>query len=497
MKNTKNHLKSKIFLASSLLQLVFSGPAMALLAPRLQPQEDIKTNTGTQIESITLHANSDQKPLLLVHQKRSIDLIVPKAGNKSDLNLLQSRGITLDLLNQVFSKHSQSLEDYYFIDYFSHGYKDFKPEDVFKRSIVLKDETRYWTAIVPRDFIVNDIIVQRQWFDNEVGTHGQIRFKLNTPLLLFPQTEVHQAWNFSDIRDFTTDTDYTKPNSQWKNRVSDFYDRPQLLPGDLIYALMAIRYEGGPQNWDTASGLTGVFGIAYTLTSTDHMAVYQAGSDYVEQIRIKSPKDNGKAVLTAALRDANSRREKDIYHLIFNSCITTVLRVLSFGYDLDQAKISDKYSFNPYRFIENLKPITDTTVNLPSLNQEYASSVQKATLTPQVQSHLAQIQTDEFDLAARSFAKEILDLNYAELNYTIQVAGLAAPEIKKGTDPKMAIAQAQQTLGQNRILPPEGLQAKLQSKVMGISAVLKSNPQFLSLISKMTPKETPSAEIKP
>lgn len=437
--------------------LVSYGQALEKV-PRLQPEQNLLANIGGMVAPITIKANSKERPKVLVHQVRSLDLMYPQRY-AADSQAIANRGITLDLLKTFFKISRASFDDFYFVDYFAHGYKNLTEKDLLKTIITPVFEARHWTAVIPKSAIVNNIYVQREWFSGTIGTHGQIRFKLNTPILLFPRAKKSVgAWPKNSIIDLSTSIENDSTKSIWKKRFTVLDDQPLAIPGDINFALFSARYEGGPQEWSAAPTLGGAFAITYTLNSTDHLVVYGATHDYVEQIELVDATSKGSLVLANALSFANRRNERNVYHLIFNSCITVVMKMLGYAYDFSGLNM-DEYSFNPYRFIENLKPITLSPVK--SLNEEYGSPILAPILDETTKKYMDEAQTDIFDLAVRRTAYYLLSFNYDEINYMLSVLKVVQAKINYGANETEAIESSITEAEQAGLVMPASLQKKI------------------------------------
>lgn len=442
--------------------------------PRLAKQQVLNIFTGDQVQEVTLKANVDSEPELITTQKKTIVLLDSKAlseENKQLLSnvLLASGSLTLDL-NQ-----------YYIIDYFSHGFEKIKNKSDLSQNLELYDRANYWVALLPKKAVALKTIPQMEWFKEGIGGHGQIRYQLDQDLILVKRQllEKNMTTNTKSREQKILIKDLTQEN--WTSRI---LTRSTVIkiPGDLTFTLMAIRYEGGPTEWGAASGLTGVFANALTFTSTDHIALMQLQKNYVEQVELKDSVRLGTQSLHYALNYASQTQENEIYHLIFNSCINAAFKVLS-----GEGKIYSSlniYNFNPYTFLDQFNDLKTQSI-VPSLNQEYAYGTQVRPMNKQIEPFIKVAKTTEFERFIRQFAFLNLDLNYAEMMHLMNLTQELLTKTKNKqielNEESIKKAIGEYLVRNNIQVTPE-LKERLDRKGLQMLELLKGNTHFLKLL---------------
>lgn len=385
--------------------------AYSVESANLKTQENINIRLGFQgsaVQSVTLKANDSSQPELILNQKRTLELLDQKVHS----NLLKLADINFEKIKTLFAEagvssiQATSLDDFYIVNEFHHGIKKIqKPEEIYSTNISYKDDAQFWIAVIPKSSIVSNISVQTEWFGEGIGAHGQIRFKLNTPVLLFPKT----ASNSGTLNLL---------NSNWKERLTADTSKIQIVPGDLVFTLMVNRYVGGPDVWGPQTGLTGVFGNAYGLASMDHMALVETHENVLKEISLQDPSTKGQKVFEFALKNANQLGQGHIYNLIFNSCITTAMQTL---YSNGEGYNVDPYAFNPYNFTQSIQSFRKIEEPETNLNETYGSPLSKVEIMPSVQSKINIIKQPQFDSMIKSVAFQLLDFNYEELQIIIEI----------------------------------------------------------------------------
>ena len=460
--------KSQIFAAISLSVLTLNSVAHAQLkeAPaRLSPTDTLNVMVNGQSQNITLQAENQNKPLLNVNLKRSIRLLDTELEIKEFL----AQGITLKQIQSAFALRGfaqiKSFQDLIIIKNYAHGVKGFAKADIFKKEVSESSSANFWYAVLPKNAKVMRALVQRDWFSEGAGAHGQVRYILNSPVLLVPQEVKPKN---SQIVDAT--------RSDWKSHFTIENNIPHLAPADMVYSLYAIRYQNGPSTWDLFTGLGGVFANAYTLASTAHNVVYLAKDDLVEQHDLINPQTLGTKSFLASLKRSDEYKEQRIYHLIFNSCITEMNRALyaeGQGYPLRELGIKSS-DFNPYTFVEKLAPVLSKTA-VPSLNQEFGSDLKSKALNPQVEKNIALVQSPEFETVVHNIALEALNLSYKELVEIGQAFSQLQKAAQSGQGPQLSeinsVEKAKQILASMGFKPSD--------KQARILLSLASNPHFM------------------
>lgn len=367
---------------------------------------DVYFNSNAVATSVLLKANNDQRPLLRTNLKRSIRLVDSQLERAEFLK----QGISLAQINELFKSYGhgriESFNDLYVIKNFANGIDGFKEDAIYKRSMKETDQTNFWYAVIPRDVVVEQILAQREWFVEGVGTHGQLRFKLDSPILLIPQDKA--------VNSRIGIVDMTKSN--WKKRFSVDQNTAHLIPGDMVYSMMALRYTGGPADWSFLTGIGGAFANAYTLSSIAHNVTYLAGENFVEQHALINPKTLGTITLKSVFARANKFGERNIYHLIFNSCITEMNAALyaeGKAYPIQQIGAQPS-NFNSYSFIESLAPLYQNK-EIKSLNSEFDSPVLQKFVSPNLEKSMDYIQQPAFDTFVQEITYKLSPLTYNDL----------------------------------------------------------------------------------
>lgn len=429
----------------------------------LSTRQVLNIYTGKEITMATLMANDQNLPPLITTQKKSIQLVDPASLQSEQRAYLQT------LID------GRDLNKFYLVDYFAHGYEKMKKASDIELSLELMDKAKLWLALIPKDVVVKNIYLQTEWFKEGVGGHAQIRYQLNQDITLIDRAlltaDAKTQLKNLKLQDFT--------KTDWKTR---FLTNESVIkiPGDITFTLMAIRYEGGPEDWGAISGLTGAFANALTFTSTDHIAVMQGRENFIEQLQLNNAKINGTKTLHYALNYSNGTQEKEIYHLIFNSCINASLRVLASAY-----KDINIFKFNPYTFSEQFAKLK-TSQQPQSLNQEYETATQVRYIAPKVAPYLNIIQSPQFEVFVQQFAYKNLDLNYEEMSHLFEIGKILIFKIKAGQlDPlnkKQIEAEVSKYMMDNKIPLTPDLKAKLDRKSQEMLALAKENLNFLILL---------------
>ena len=469
--------KSQVFAAITLSVLTLNSVAHAQLkeAPaRLSPSDSLSVMVNGQSQNIVLHAENQNKPLLNVNLKRSIRLL----DTELEINEFLAQGITLKQIQSTFALRGfaqiKSFQDLIVIKNYAHGVKGFTKSDIFKKDVTENSSANFWYAVLPKNAKVMRAMVQRDWFSEGAGAHGQVRYILNSPVLLVPQEAKLKNIQIVDAT-----------RADWKSHFTIESNVPHLAPADMVYSLYAIRYQNGPNKWDLFTGLGGVFANAYTLASTAHNVVYLAKDDLVEQHDLISPQTLGTKSFLASLKRSDEYKEQRIYHLIFNSCITEMNRALyaeGQGYPLRDLGIQSS-DFNPYTFVEKLEPVLSKTP-VPSLNQEFGSALKSKAINPQVEKNIALVQSAEFETVIHNIALEALSLSYKELLEIGSAFSQLQTAAQSGQGPKLSdintVEKAVQVL--------TGMGIKPSEKQARILLSLASNPNFMQAVQALIQK---------
>lgn len=434
----------------SCFSLFFLLPAQSadhVETSRLSPKQTVQIMRGGKNLSVLLTANDTSKPLLNTKIKQSIR-VVNNDIEKAEFFAVagSTAGIRQFFRNYDFKLRGRFFDDFIVVKNFTHGMEDFTESDLSVKKINDSQRANYWYMVVPKQVKVQEIFVQRDWFSSGLGTHGQLRFKLNSPLLLIPQNVSESAKASQKIEDLT------------KNRWQDqFLAKPFssiAIPGDLVYSLFALRYQGGPDDWSFMTGIGGAFANAYTLSSVSHNLVYLGTGDYVEQNALIEPETLGTRTFFSVLERSNNFAEKNIYHLIFNSCITEMNAALSAkgkGYPLQKLGVQST-SFNPYRFKELLKPLfKNQNGEDMSMNEEFNFGPKEKSIHPQVAQFKLLAESKELDEKITSVALQLSPLTYKELLILEQTVKRVEGELKTSQSPDVTSGDLplnQEQLGQ-------------------------------------------------
>jgi hypothetical protein len=307
---------------------------------------------GTDTRDVVLHSNLPGSQLHTL-EKRSIRVIDP-----ADYTTF---GISEENIQKALKNENFALDQNVVIANFAHG---FFAERVAK----------YYVAILPKHPTVNQVIAHEEHFIQGAGSHYQVRYKIEEPIVLVPQTETPKANWYESLPQFS---------ATQKGSMKDY--APKIIEGDFIYSLFAIRTEGGEQDWDPIRGITGQYANSYGFTSTMHLAVLQTDHNYVEQFLIKVPHEELESrditqaqifqnIYEFMLKNSAEKLEKDIYNSVFSSCITAALEALyAEGKGLSKINIRE---FNPYKIKDHLIENGYLAQELETLNKEFDAPIQ-------------------------------------------------------------------------------------------------------------------------
>ncbi|MGZ3726553.1 MAG: lipoprotein N-acyltransferase Lnb domain-containing protein [Pseudobdellovibrio sp.] len=282
----------------------------------------------------------NRKDLMLYADKPS-DILI--SGQKKSLTVVapQDQLLTNDQILKLYSTQLGSSAD------LTQGFKVYgnfidgiKGKKAFDK-VELTDQADMWQMVLLNSEQVQESILHLEWFNSGIGGHAQIRFKLSQPILLISQDDPSQT--------------------KW-------------ISGDIVYTLMALRTVNGNPDWGVATGLTGAFANSYSMATAAHMAAIQTNLDngsYVEQYQLKLSPMQNQSLLSNVLLVGSQAQEKEVYNLIYNSCIQAAMRALK---SVDSRV--DEWEFNPYMVLSDLQALGLIEKQLPSVNQEFNSPVQ-------------------------------------------------------------------------------------------------------------------------
>ena len=291
--------------------------------------------------------------VLLRNEKRSIRLLSRQQ--------IEDYEITLDKINKVLKTKATDLKQFYIFANFINGYNQTEIIGDYE-----KKDAQFWIAIIAKDNKVANIIMQEEQFHKGVGSHFQLRFILNDPILLLPQDKSGDGKWAQQVDDLTGLDITDKKIQQIRS--------PFLMKGDIVYSLNAVRTENGPKSWGIVEGGLGSFANSLGVYSTTHVSYNQTQDNVVRQYQIKFDKEKGQKIFAYALNQSSQVMEKSIYHTIHNACHTTALEALhANGQGLEFNPYED---FNPYRIILGLQKKGIITNELETINKIFKAAVQ-------------------------------------------------------------------------------------------------------------------------
>lgn len=331
-------------------------------------------------KDLTLYSQNPSDTIV-VNQKRSLLAVAPSdqlISTERMMSLFKSeltKTMSAEAADQILQPGLKVFTN--FID----GIKNHQAFD----KVELSDSAQMWQMVIPNSAQVQKSILHLEWFSTGIGGHAQIRFKLNTPLLLISLDAPHEV---------------------------------KFIQGDIVYALMALRTEHGSKFWGPVTGLTGAFANTYMVASSAHMASIQTNTSngsVVDQYELKLSSAQNQNLLNYALTNGERAKEHEIYNLIYNSCIQAALRAIK----TVDARV-DAYEFNPYEVVPDLQQLGLIKAQLPTVNQEFHSPVQSLQTTENAK-NLALVQklrplmpSPVFSESLRLLAEVIIEDRWSE-----------------------------------------------------------------------------------
>jgi len=331
-------------------------------------------------------------------------------------------------------------------------------------NVEVQDQAEFWFMALPTNVAVKKAILQMEWFKEGYGGHAQLRFVLDSPIVLISK----------------------------KGEI-------QTISGDVVYTLQAIRSINGSQTWGPMTGLTGTFANTYSLASTQHMANIQAGVNFIEQHELNFGQSQRDAMFQYALGYGTQAKERELYNIIFNSCIQAVLDVVNIGDDA-----VNEWVFNPYSVVKHLNTLKliKKNISLPSLNKEFNSPVQKLEspenkkMLDYVRANESKITSPIFEDSLRLLAQIILEDRWtlAELELAIESIEEASQAIKANGRDLSTEVLVQKVISAFRKIDPNhprtlAARSSVLRLVHGLGEILKSNgmqvEDFLLMLSKL------------
>ncbi|RYZ76176.1 MAG: DUF4105 domain-containing protein [Proteobacteria bacterium] len=362
---------------------VFAGSQMTAQMTAQMLFKNAPVPTSSQLKDLRFFADQPGDSVVTV-QRPSLNAVDASAALLSKSQIEQAFGAQIGAgqAAQVLSSGYRVFGN--FVDGLK-GKPEFAPFNA-------ADPSELWQVIIPNRTTVNETILQLEWFRTSIGGHAQIRFKLSNPLLLVSQDD----------------------------------GRTKFVDGDVIYALMALKTQNGSQNWNAVTGLTGAFASSYMLATSQHMAHRQLRADdssFVEQYRLRLTSAQMQNMFSYALTVGPRVGEREIYNLIYNSCIQAALRAIK----TVDARV-DHWEFNPYNVVPELQGLGLISEQLPSANDEFQSPV-RTLQDPSNLKTLALVEklrgvmaTSIFSQSLRSLAAVIIEDRWTtvELNAVLQ-----------------------------------------------------------------------------
>ncbi len=217
-------------------------------------------------------------------------------------------------------------------------------------------EPEWFVALIPKDVVVEKVILQTEHFGGGAGAHNQIRFILSQPVLGIVQ-----------IDDTYTPITFHREAYQGK--------------GDIVFTLQAARTEAGEQMWDPLRGLMSEYGNALQFFDTQTLALDQVQRSVIDDLLLLDAEDGssfarrGMAIFEKAIALADENQETTIYNTVFASCVTYALKALKAGIpDIDTTW------FNPYTVDAYVTEALgrSTNLNRSSMNDLYQGVLEAA-----------------------------------------------------------------------------------------------------------------------
>lgn len=438
-----------------LLSTLLTVPTFAL-AQKMSPNyllQSVPMPNSEMTQDLLLEAEVPNDPLISVQKLSLIKTDLAKVGlSQEDIRskfekALASHGLSDTQTKEVLSNGFKAYNN--FID----GMKDSKPFAKLDQNF----RAKFWKMIIPQNVKIDSAVLQVEWFGEGVGAHGQIRMKLNSPLLLISKEDPKEI---------------------------------KMISGDVVYTLMALRSKNGKQVWGPLTGLTGVFANSYSLATAQHMAYIQAQESFIEQFELNLNAEEKSKLLYHTLNFGTQAKETQIYNIIYNSCVHAVLRALNVAVP----KV-DEWSFNPYNLVPHLKSIGLIGKKLTSVNKEFNSPVQalknseNTKLLEFVSKNLSIIQSKPFNDSVKLLASIIIEdkWKYDELDTAIKALSsikITNNETGKILPLKEVLALAQVALT-NSDFPKSRLNdgaKSLNKLVTGVYTILKTNKIHLDTL---------------
>jgi len=344
---------------------------------------------------------------------------------------------------------SLMLNKFHFIGNFAHGMDGYKNEENYKtKEPSNQTHSTYWTAVIPKSARVFDAGLQIESFGGGEGKHMQIHLSLDTPILLLPQSsssttpETLQN-NPLGVNNWNQYLDRSK--TQWPEDAYDLpTDRPVLIRGELVYALMPAGFQEREPEPSIFNGISGNIIVSLILGSTSHMALDQLPrGSYIREYKLNMT-DLGRQkiwdYITSTSRNDIPRinaagtayRLPVIYNIIFYNCISEALIALNVGYmnnSHPNIKELNIYQFNPFVVTEYLlskNVISEKySVELNSLkNYSGIAKAKKEYIMPIMAQYQSIVKSDTVDEALRRFAYQsnIRDWQPSEISLFIKLA---------------------------------------------------------------------------
>lgn len=266
-------------------------------------------------------------------------------------DFLSKTGISVEQLNLIFKKSTATVQDYRVIANFSHGFEGYPAP--FIKATTAEDKSIFWYAIVPRDVMVKNAGVQVEWFVEGIGNHMQLHFSLDQNILLIPEKfeSLSQTLAQGDSLLNRIENRTQIGEGQFNIDIFGQVDRPVLIKGEIIYALMGLKAFGGPQEFSFVNGITGNLTIGLTMASVGHMATDQMSrGSFVEEYALKLSQDELNRTLEYVFQqNVGANPTANLYNTVFQNCIKEVVKAIDYGLmERSQQIYFDADQFSPY-----------------------------------------------------------------------------------------------------------------------------------------------------
>ncbi|MFN8943721.1 MAG: hypothetical protein ACK5WZ_03760, partial [Pseudobdellovibrionaceae bacterium] len=345
-----------------------------------------------------------------------------------------------------------------------------------------RDHGQFWVMVMPRQARIDSALLQLEMFGNGIGGHTQLRFKLNTPLLLIPQEKMNQfPGHLSENKSAKVIQRIDGQNIRSVlGSLSVSENQDHIIPGDVVYTLMALRTDKGHETWGPLTGLTGSFANSFSLASTAHMASVQANHSFIQQFELKLTSTQKQNLLNYVLTYSNQEKERQIYNVIYNSCIQATMRALDFA-----DRRVDEWEFSPYSVVSHLASLglIIPAQELDSVNAEFDAPM-KTLETEENKASLDFLRKNMGLIQSAVFkdSLKVLALVIIEDRWTYNELNLVFDAIKSNAmNGSINVAQAQSQLQINPSIKQKSAQSIIKI-IQSVEKILKDNKVSLQFL---------------